>query len=62
MGNSNEYLRNWLVARRSDEFRVFARLEWDELGNDGWTVVKEHLTEDEAVAEVSRLAAPENRG
>jgi hypothetical protein len=61
MADAKEYLRNWLVAKRGDEFRVFARLEWDEIGADGWAVVKEHLTEEEAVAEMSRLAPPEKR-
>ena len=58
---TDENMRNWLVARRGDEYQVFARKQWDELGHDGWAAVKEHLTEDEAVKELTRLAPPEKR-
>jgi hypothetical protein len=61
MIDANENLRNWLLAKRGDEYRVFARLEWEELRPDGWTAVKEHLTEQDAVAEMMKLAPPEKR-
>jgi len=41
-------LKTWLVAERHGEFKVFAKLAWEELGGDEWKVVAEHLTEEEA--------------
>jgi hypothetical protein len=61
MADPQESLRNWLVAQRGDEFKVFARLEWDQIGAEEWTMVKKHLTEQEAIAEMTRLAPPEKR-
>jgi hypothetical protein len=62
MADEKENLRNWVLGKRGDEYKVFARLEWDELGHEGWTAVKEDATEEEAVAEMTRLAPPEKRG
>jgi hypothetical protein len=61
MADTNENLRNWLVAKRGGEYKVFARLEWEELGHEGWTPVAEHLTEEEAAKELVRRAPPEKR-
>ena len=54
-------LKTWMVADRNGEFKVFAKLEWEELGGGGWTIVAEHLTEEEATKEMIRRAPPGKR-
>jgi hypothetical protein len=61
MADQVDALRDWLVAERGGEFKVFARIEWEELGGDGWTVVAEGLTEEAAAEELVRRAPPEQR-
>ncbi|MFO0810471.1 MAG: hypothetical protein U0746_17740 [Gemmataceae bacterium] len=55
-------LKNWLVAERSGEFKVYSHLEWKELGEgDGWAIVTDDLTETQATEELIRRAPPEKR-
>jgi len=61
MADANDNLRNWLVAERGGEYKVFARLEWEELGHEGWKVVTDDLTEKEAAEELVRRAPPQKR-
>jgi hypothetical protein len=61
MADAKENLRNWLVAERGGEFKVFAHLEWMELGPDGCRIVADNLTEEEAAADLVRRAPPDQR-
>jgi hypothetical protein len=61
MADPADNLRNWLVAERGGEYKVFARLEWEELGHENWKIVADHLTEQEAAEELTRRAPPAKR-
>ena len=61
MADATENLRNWLVAERGGEYKVFARIEWEELGGEGWKVVADNLTEEEASKELVKRAPPGKR-
>lgn len=61
MADTNENQRNWLVAERNGEFKVFARLEWKELDPEGWKILADDLTEEEASKELVKRAPPDKR-
>ena len=57
---ANDSLKNWLVAERNNEFKIFSRDQWAEADHDEWTVVVDHLTEEDAARELVRRAPTGN--
>lgn len=62
MADANANMKNWLLAERKGEFKVYSHLEWKELGEEtGWKAVADNLTEVEATEEMIRRCPPEKR-
>ena len=48
------------MAERNNEFKIFSRDQWAEADHDEWTVVADHLTEEDAARELVSRAPTGN--